>query len=478
MNSLERVFDFLKEAQAKLALENRQKKDDALRGAAAAIDADRANILAANGADVERARASGMKDALIDRLLLNDKRIDNIIEGIGTVAHQEDPIGRVKAGWTLPNGLFIEQITVPLGVAAIIYESRPNVTADAFSLAYKAGCAILLRGSSAARESNRALVDAIKQGLSAGGGIPNAVALTASENRDEVDTILNARGKIDVVLPRGGKDLIRRVVDNARVPVIETGEGNCHIYVDASADIPNAVEIIANAKLQKPGACNAVETVLVHRDAAAALMPLLAARLAGKAELRCDDRAKAAILAGGGSAGNRNSVDNSESPVDGNRCSTGTNRKVADNDRSFQDSYKSFGAINEHFRNDNDALPAGLVLTDAVESDWETEFLDYILAIKTVESLDEAIAHINRYGTKHSEAILTNDLRVAEEFSRRVDAACVYTNASTRFTDGGVFGFGAELGISTQKFHARGPMGLEALTTIKYRISGSGQIRQ
>jgi glutamate-5-semialdehyde dehydrogenase len=312
-------------------------------------------------------------------------------------------------------------------VAAIIYESRPNVTADAFSLAYKAGCAILLRGSSAARESNRALVAAIKQGLHAGGGIPDAVALTAAESRDEVDLILNARGKIDVVLPRGGRDLIRRVVDNARVPVIETGEGNCHIYVEPGADIPNAVNIIANAKLQKPGACNAVETVLVHREAAAALMPLLAKALAGKAELRCDGPAKAAILAGGGSAG------------------TG--------------------------------LPTGLIIKDAVESDWETEFLDYILAIKTVDSLDQAITHINQYGTKHSEAILTNDLQAAAEFGRRVDAACVYTNASTRFTDGGVFGFGAELGISTQKFHARGPMGLEALTTIKYRISGSGQIR-
>ncbi|GHV16997.1 gamma-glutamyl phosphate reductase [Spirochaetia bacterium] len=420
--ALESVFDSLKEAQAKLALQDRQKKDDALRGAMAAIDAARGDILRANGADVARARTDGMTDALVDRLLLTGARMDGIIEGIATVVRQEDPIGKVRAGWTLPNGLLVEQITVPLGVAAIIYESRPNVTADAFSLAYKAGCAILLRGSQAARESNRALVQAIKAGLAAAGGLSDAVALTASESRDEVDVILNARGKIDVVLPRGGKDLIRRVVDNARVPVIETGEGNCHIYVEPSADIPGAAAIIANAKLQKPGACNAVETVLVHRDALPALMPLLAKALAGKAELRCDGPAKAAILVGG--------------------------------------------------------LPAGLVLKDAVEEDWETEFLDYILAIKTVNSLDEAIAHINRYGTRHSEAILTNDLRAANEFSRRVDAACVYTNASIRFTDGAVFGFGAELGISTQKFHARGPMGLEALTTIQYRITGSGQIRE
>ncbi|GHV41214.1 gamma-glutamyl phosphate reductase [Spirochaetia bacterium] len=430
MSSLEPVFSSLKTAQAALALQNRRQKDKALAAAAAAIDGGRAEILAANRADVEKARSGGMKEALIDRLLLNDKRISGIIEGIETVIRQEDPIGKVKAGWTLPNGLFIEQTTVPLGVAAIIYESRPNVTADAFSLAYKAGCAILLRGSSAALASNAAIVKAIKAGLSAGGGIPGAVELAHSGSRDEVDEILSARGFIDVVLPRGGRDLIRRVVDNARVPVIETGEGNCHIYVEPSADIANAVEIIVNAKVQKPGACNAVETVLVHRDALAALMPPLAAALAGKAELRCDGPSGEAIT-GGGPGSN----------------SSGT-------------------------------LPAGLVIKDAVEEDWEIEFLDYILAIKTVDSIGEAIDHINRYGTRHSEAILTKDLAAQNEFRRRVDAACVYTNASIRFTDGGEFGFGAELGISTQKFHARGPMGLEALTTIKYLISGEGQVRE
>ncbi|MDR3146214.1 MAG: glutamate-5-semialdehyde dehydrogenase [Treponema sp.] len=424
MNSLEPLFDILKNAQSRLALRNRQEKDAALRGMMNAIDTGREEILRANAADVERARAGGMKDALVDRLSLNDKRINDIVEGIAVVIRQDDPIGRVRAGWTLPNGLFVEQITVPLGVAAIIYESRPNVTADAVSLAYKAGCAILLRGSSAALESNRALVRAIKAGLAAGGGLADAVGLADSGNRDEIDLILAARGKIDVVLPRGGRDLIRRVVDNARVPVIETGEGNCHIYVEPGADMAGAVDIIENAKLQKPGACNAVETLLVHRDAAAGLLPLLAVRLAGRAELRCDGPARAAILAGCGAA-----------------------------------------------------LPPGLILKDAVPEDWETEFLDYILAVKIVDSVEEAIDHINRYGTRHSEAILTGDLRAAEAFCRRVDAACVYTNASTRFTDGGEFGFGAELGISTQKFHARGPMGLEALTTIRYRITGSGQVR-
>jgi glutamate-5-semialdehyde dehydrogenase len=428
MNTLVPLFHSLKKAQAELALQTRRQKDEGLCGAAQAIDAHRALILEANSRDLEKAKAGGMKEALLDRLLLNDRRIDEILEGIDTVVRQEDPIGKIRSGWTLPNGLIIEQVTVPLGVAAIIYESRPNVTIEAFSLAYKAGCAILLRGSSSALESNRALVAAIKEGLANAGGLADAVALAQSGSRDEVDEILAARGCLDVVLPRGGRDLIRHVVDNARIPVIETGEGNCHIYVDAGADIPNAVDIIENAKLQKPGACNAVETVLVHRDAAASLMPLLAQRLAGKAELRCDGPSRAALTGATGSS-----------------------------------------ALT--------ALPAGLVVKDAAEEDWATEFLDYILAIKTVDSTGEAIDHINTYGTKHSEAILTKDLGAAQEFQRRVDAACVYVNASTRFTDGGEFGFGAELGISTQKFHARGPMGLEALTTIKYLVSGSGQVR-
>ncbi|MCL2443546.1 MAG: glutamate-5-semialdehyde dehydrogenase, partial [Treponema sp.] len=350
---------------------------------------------------------------------LNDKRIDGIIEGINVVIKQEDPIGRVQAGWTLPNGLQVEKVTVPIGVAAIIYESRPNVTADCAALAYKAGCSILLRGSSSALESNKVLVKAIKAGLTTGGGIADAVALAQSGNRDEVDVILKARNYIDAVLPRGGHELIRRVVENARVPVIETGEGNCHIYIEPTADINNAIEIILNAKLQKPGVCNAVETILVHKDIVETLMPKLTEKIAGKAELRCDSISKAAI---------------------GN-------------------------------------MPSVLVLKDAAEEDWGTEFLDNILAVKTVSSCDEAIAHINRYGTKHSEAILTNDLKAAEKFRAQVDAACVYVNASTRFTDGGEYGFGAELGISTQKFHARGPMGLDALTTIKYLVTGSGQIR-
>ena len=423
-NSLNEIFISLKQAQAKLAVQNRASKDKALSAAAAEIDKNRSAILAANARDVEQARRNGMKESLVDRLLLNDKRIDGIIEGIEIVIRQDDPIGRVQTGWTLPNGLQIEKVTVPIGVAAIIYESRPNVTADCAALAYKAGCSILLRGSSSALESNKALVKAIKAGLTAGGGIADAAALAESGSRDEIDEILKARDYIDAVLPRGGHELIRRVVENARVPVIETGEGNCHIYVESSylqtrEGVESAVNIIANAKLQKPGVCNAAETLLVHSDAAASLMPALAEKFAGKAELRCDDISKKAI----------------------------------------------------------GSLPAGLAVKDASEEDWSTEFLDNILAVKIVSSCDEAIAHINKYGTKHSEAILTNDLSNAEKFRARIDAACVYVNASTRFTDGGQFGFGAELGISTQKFHARGPMGLEALTTIKYLITGSGQIR-
>jgi glutamate-5-semialdehyde dehydrogenase len=421
MDLLKNLFSSLRLAQGQLALENAASRNKALAAVAAAISRDRGGILAANAQDVEKARSRGMKESLIDRLALNDQRINGIIEGIETVIRQKDPIGKLIAGWTLPNGLLIEQISVPLGVVAIIYESRPNVTVDCAALAYKAGCSILLRGSSSAIESNKALVAAIKSGLADGGGVANAVALSEhTGDHADIDAILSARGWIDVVLPRGGKELIRRVVENARIPVIETGEGNCHIYVEPGADMGKAVEIIANAKLQKPGACNAVETLLVHRTALAALMPALAVRLAGKAELRCDAESKAAI---------------------------GT------------------------------AADCGIVVKDATEEDWETEFLDYILAVKTVGSCGEAIAHINRYGTKHSEAILTNDLGSAEQFRAGVDAACVYVNASTRFTDGGEFGFGAELGISTQKFHTRGPMGLEALTTYKYLISGSGQVR-
>jgi glutamate-5-semialdehyde dehydrogenase len=424
-NTLDGTFDSLKKAGTMLALASGAQKDAALRAAARALREAQSNIARANARDVRAAEDGGMKAALVDRLLLNSDRIEAMAAGIEAIARLDDPIGRVLDGWTRPNGLFIEKITVPLGVAAIIYESRPNVTADAFALAYKAGCPILLRGSSAALNSNRAIVEAIKSGLAGSDGICEAIALADSGDRAEVDEILQARGKIDVVLPRGGHDLIRRVVENARVPVIQTGEGNCHIYVEPDADMQNAAEIIYNAKIQRPGACNAVETVLIHKDAVQSFMPILAARLSGLCALRCDARSKAAALA----------------------------------DKSSNAETNSGG------------------IQDATEADWQTEFLDFILAVKTVDSIDEAITHINHYGTGHSEAILSGSLASAERFTREVDAACVYVNASTRFTDGGEFGFGAELGISTQKFHARGPMGLDALTTIKYRIRGNGHVR-
>jgi glutamate-5-semialdehyde dehydrogenase len=420
MDEHERIFDALRAAETRLAQARGEEKERALRAVADALEDERALILEANREDIEAARAEGMKEALLERLLLNEARAREMAEALRTIAALEDPVGRVTAGWTRPNGLFIEEVAVPIGVVAIIYESRPNVTVDAFALAYKAGCAILLRGSHSARRSNEALVAAIQRGLAAGGGIPDALALFGAQ-RDDIDVILRARGKIDALLPRGGAALIRRVVENARVPVIETGEGNCHIYVDASANLENALRIIENAKTQRPGACNAVETVLIHRSLCAAFAPLLAQKLAGRVELRADEPVCAAIRAAG--------------------------------------------------------APPTLTLRAAREEDWETEYLDMILAVKIVDSLDQALLHIKRFGTGHSEAIITEDLCAARRFQREADAACVYVNASTRFTDGGAFGFGAELGISTQKFHARGPMGLDALTTRQFRIHGEGQIR-
>ena len=472
MDSLRPVFAALRNAQEALALHTRAQKDRALLAAAAAVERGRARILAANAADVADARASGMKEALVDRLFLDEGRVAGIAAGIRAVAALEDPIGRVIAGWMTADGLCIEKVTVPLGVAAIIYESRPNVTADAAALAYKAGCGMLLRGSRAALRSNRALAAAFCAGLDEGGGTGAAVALAdpgdggysgGAADYSDIDEILAARGFIDVVLPRGGRDLIRRVVEGARVPVIETGEGNCHIYVEPSADMDAALAIIENAKTQKPGACNAVETLLVHRDALASLMPALAARFAGTVELRCDAEAKSALDLS--SMTNPKTEFASQTPRLLSPAIHGGSSVPIEGG-----SGKAAG-----FVVGGETSP--LIIQDATEDDWGTEFLDYVLAVKTVGSLDEAIRHIKRWGTRHSEAILTGDLAAADEFCRRVDAACVYVNASTRFTDGGEFGFGAELGISTQKFHARGPMGPEALTAIKYRIRGRGHVR-
>lgn len=426
---LDAVCASLRLASARLALSPAEKKNAALAGAAAALDAARADILSANKRDVERARAGGTSEAMIARLALSDSSLDDIIASLHVLIEQTDPVGQVIAGWKVPNGLEIRQVRVPLGVAAVIYESRPNVTVDAFALAYKSGNAVLLRGSSSALESNRVIVSAIRSGLAASGGESDAVALsepgTGADSHADVDWILGARGKIDVALPRGGASLIRRVVETARVPVIETGSGVCHVYVDSDADPEMAVAIAENSKIQKPAACNSLECLLVHRDKAEAVLPALRSAFAkyaaktgrpGGVELRCDGR--------------------------------------------------SFSVLSG---------PENVVRAE--DSDWGMEFLDYVMAVRVVDSVEEAVEYINAHNTKHSETIVTSSRERARYFQNSVDASCVYVNASIRFTDGGQFGMGAELGISTQKLHARGPMGLTALTTTKFLIDGEGHIR-
>lgn len=363
-----------------------------------------------------------MSAPLLDRLRLSESRLASIAGSVRVVIDAPDPVGEVVFGRVLPNGLEIKEIRAPLGVVAIIYESRPEVTVDAFALAYKSGNSILLRGSAAALESNSALASAVRDGLEQAGdnGVPSAFALAGGGERTEVDVILGARGLIDVVLPRGGVELIKFVAETARVPVIETGSGVCHLFVDESADIEQAVRIAENGKLQRPGVCNALETLLVHRKRLDDFLPRLAEVFAGRAEFRADEEAYR-ILA-----------------------------------------------------HEKTAAPRTV---PAAEADFGFEFLDTILAVKTVSGVDEAVSFINAHNTKHSEAIVTRNLENAQAFQKGVDAACVYVNASTRFTDGGEFGFGAELGISTQKLHVRGPMGLRALTTTKYLINGEGQVR-
>ncbi len=435
---LQKVFTSLRESSEKLAQLSPGQKNKALAAVKESIRARTASIIAANDHDVMRAKDKGMKDSLVDRLRLDETRMEGILSGIDEIIAQTDPIGQVVSGWTNENGLVIKQVRVPIGVAAIIYESRPNVTVDAFAIAYKSGNAILLRGSSTALETNMEIVSAIKAGLRSvadcGAGVPGAVELASSGKHEEVDEILNARGYIDVALPRGGAELIKMVVEKASVPVIETGSGICHLFVDESADLDRAAIIAENAKLQRPGVCNAIEVLLVHSAVAESFLPKLSERFAGRAQFRCDERAlpimqKAASAAGAGATGAKNA------------------KKLAEK-----------------------VVAAG-------EKDFDTEFLDNILAIKVVDSVAEAVAHINAHNTKHSESILTTDIKNAAYFKTNVDAACVYVNASTRFTDGQVFGYGAELGISTQKLHVRGPMGLAALTTTKYIIEGEGQIR-
>lgn len=413
---IQKISSSLRTASQKLALQNAQIKNSVLAAVADALDANRQSIINANKKDIDAGRSNGMSESLIDRLMLDDKRINGIIESLKIVIGQTDPIGEEIAGWKTPNGLNIRQVRVPLGVVSIIYESRPNVTVDAFSLAYKSGNAILLRGSSSAYNSNKEIVRVIKEALSKiEDGIPEAIELVEVREHDhsDVDQILNAVGLIDVVLPRGGKKLIQNVVSNARVPVIETGSGVCHLYIDEDADLEMACKVTENAKIQRPSVCNAIECIVVHSKIAEKFLPMLEKTFNSRVKLHADQKAI------------------------------------------------------KYLKN---ALPA-------TEEDFGNEYLDYECCVKVVESIEEAIFYINSHNTKHSESIITESRSKARLFQSMIDASCVYVNASTRFTDGGEFGFGAELGISTQKLHARGPMGIKALTTTKYLIDGDGQTR-
>lgn len=418
---IEKICGILRQGADILSAMSAEEKNFALDCVARSIDENRASIIAANAIDVKNAHESGMSEALIERLSLDEKKINSMIDGIKVVIAQNDPVGEVVSGWKTESGLEIKQIRVPLGVSCIIYESRPNVTVDAFALAYKSGNSILLRGSSSAINSNKSLISSIKQGLLQAGksGVVNAVELCDEDKtHEDVKQILNAVGLIDIVLPRGGKKLIKTVSENAKVPVIETGSGICHLYVDEGADLEMAATIAENAKIQRPGACNAIETLLVNEKEIVSFLPKLAEKLGSRVLLKADE--------------------------------------------------KCFDILSK----------AGAKVERATDEDFGFEFLDFVLAVKAVSDVNEAISFINSHNTKHSESIITNNRNHARLFQQKIDAACVYVNASTRFTDGGVFGFGAELGISTQKMHARGPMGIKALTTTKFLIDGNGQVRK
>lgn len=391
------------------------KKNQVLEAVAAHLIECTEQLLKANEADVANGRENHMPEGLIDRLQLSAERIAGMAEGLRQLAALEDPIGEVTGMKKRPNGLLIGQKRVPLGVVGIIYEARPNVTADAFGLCFKTGNVVILKGGSDAIHSNKAIVKCIRETLKTEGVAEDAIQLIEDTSRETAAGFMKMNEYVDVLIPRGGKGLIRAVVEQSTIPVIETGTGNCHIYVDADADLEMAADIIMNAKTQRVGVCNACESLLVHSEVREKLLPVLAARLQEKnVEIRAD-------------------------------------------------------------RESQKFMPGAV---EATEEDWGTEYLDYILSVKIVYSVEEAIAHINRYNTGHSEAIITNNYASAQKFLDEVDAAAVYVNASTRFTDGFEFGYGAEIGISTQKLHARGPMGLLALTTTKYIIYGNGQIRQ
>ena len=416
MDTLETIGARAKIASRLLAVAGTARKNEALTAMARALAAHSDDILAANRQDVAAAKAAGMHPTLLDRLTLTPDRIRGMCQGILDIAALNDPVGEVTEGYRRPNGLKIQKTRVPLGVVGIIYEARPNVTSDAAALCVKAGNAVILRGGKEAIRANMAIVAALRQGLSAGGLPSDTVQLIEDTARETALALMKLNQYVDVLIPRGGASLIRTVVTNATVPVIETGTGNCHIYVDAAADVEMAAAITVNAKASRPSVCNAAETLLVHADIAPRALPVIARGL----------------------------------------LDAGVKLRVCP--RSL-------------------VILAGLPVEPAVEEDWGTEYLDYVMAVKVVDSLNEAIAHIATYSTGHSECIVTDSQSAAERFTASVDAAAVYVNASTRFTDGGEFGMGAEIGISTQKLHARGPMGLKELTSFKYVVIGSGQIR-
>lgn len=412
---MEMLARLAKNASTDAAKLGTEAKNRGLLAVADELLAQQEMILEENRKDVEAAQAKGTKQSLIDRLALSEKRIADMAEGLRQIAALDDPIGEVLYMKTRPNGLRIGKKRVPLGVVGIIYESRPNVTADAFGLCFKTGNASILRGGSDAIHSNQAIVRAVKAGLRKEKLSQDLILLVEDTSREVVNEMMKMHGLIDVLIPRGGAGLIANVVQNSTVPVIETGTGNCHVYVDASADVAMAVDIVENAKTQRMGVCNACESLVIHSEAAPEALPRIVTKLkAHNVEIRGDERARA----------------------------------------------------------------ISTEIVPATEEDWGTEYLDAIISVKIVDSIDEAIAHINKYNTGHSESIITRDYNNALKFQDEIDAAAVYVNASTRFTDGFEFGFGAEIGISTQKLHARGPMGLEALTTTKYIIFGNGQIRK
>ena len=401
-------------ASLSVAQASTRQKNEALAAVAKLLKERETEILDANRLDLENAKANGVPPHMLDRLALNEKRIDGICESLYEIISLTDPIGSGDV-WTRPSGITVRRVRAPLGVIGIIYESRPNVTVDAAALCIKTGNAVVLRGGKEAINSNLALVSVMKDALEAVGLDPNAVSVISDTTHEGANILMTMTEYVDVLIPRGSHRLINAVVKNSKIPVIQTGAGNCHLYVHSDAALEMALSIALNAKCQRPSVCNAIETLLVHRDVCEKFLPMLdKAMKEYSVEFRCDE--------------------NTLPYIDGAKA--------------------------------------------AEEIDYATEFDDYVLAVKQVSSVGEAITHINKYNTKHSEAIVTNDLNVAERFQREIDAAAVYVNASTRFTDGGEFGFGAEIGISTQKLHARGPMGLLALTTEKYLVNGNGAVRK